>query len=164
MKPNWIERIIFALSLGVIVFVICLYGCIARAQDVVRISPPQPPIPALPVVIGSVTNSEGAHDVVLVKKRTNAPPKMDMPPPLPVSVSAPHHYYGIAEFKRTGDGKESENEVFYFGLYPNEEAFRRSHGVGNSRFNRKFKAVFRYPSELPLDLTCIWQRADGPAP
>lgn len=163
MTPRRIEIIIHSPTIALIIGCINIVGCVSRAQDVVRISPPQPPIPALPVVIGIVTNNEGVHDVVL-RKRTNAPPKMDMPPPLPVSVGAPYHYYGIVEFKRTGNGRETENEVFYFGLFPNHEAFLRAHGVGNTKFTRRFTTVFRYPSELPLEATCVWQRSDGAGP
>lgn len=160
MTPRRIERIIISLTVGLIIGCISLIGCIASGQDTARLSPPQPPIPALPIVIGRGTNTEGPFKVLLVREAyTNTPPAA-----LPVSVGAPHHYYGIVEFKRTKDGRETENDVFYFGLYPNEEAFQKSHGVGNTKFNRKFKAVFRYPSELPMEATCVWQRSDGAGP
>lgn len=145
LTPLRIEQIVWTITL-IIVF---LVGCFARGQDVARLSPPQPPIPAL------------------VKKRTNAPPvppKMDMMPPLPVSGNAPYYYYGVLEFKRTVYGKETENELYYLGWHPNHEAFLKSHGVGNPRFTRRFRAVIRSTSELPNEPVCIWQRADGAGP
>lgn len=117
-----------------------------------------PPMPSR--VIAVVTNGEEVIEV-RVKKAT---PKVDMPEALSVSEDAPMHYYGIVEFKRTKIGRDTENELFYFGLYPNQEAFHRAHGVGNPKFNRRFKAIIRLTSELPNEPTCIWQRADSFGP
>lgn len=122
-----------------------------------RIGTPMPPIPPLPSV-AIITNGAKAFEVRVVELPA---PKVDMPPALPVSSNAPHHYYGVIEFRGTKVGPEVENEVFHFGLYPDDETFRRSHGVGNAKFTRKYRAVIKYPSELPLDILCIWQRRDG---
>lgn len=130
-----------------------------------RIGPPMPPVPALPPlpVVTHITNGSRVFRVA-VGEVGETVPKADMPAALPVSENAPHHYYGIVEFKTTKSGVQTENEVFYFGLYPDEASFQKAHGVGNTRFNRRFKAVFRYPSELPLEATCVWQRRDGFGP
>lgn len=120
-------------------------------------------MPPVPVSVTRITN--GAEVLkVEVTKETLLVPKVDMPSALPVSSNAPHHYYGIVGFGGTKIGPETENEVFHLGLYPDDETFRRSHGVGNPKFTRKYKAVFKYPSELPLGILCIWQRRDEFAP
>lgn len=126
-----------------------------------RTGPAMPPVPPLPTVT-HITNGAKVFRVVIAE--ANVVPKVDMPAPLPVSEDAPHHYYGIVEFKSTKDGIEPSNEVVHFGLYLNDAAFTRSLNVGNPKFNRKYKAVIKYPSELPLDALCIWQRRDGPTP
>lgn len=124
-----------------------------------RIGHPMPPVPALSHVrvIAVVTNGEEVIEV-RVKKVV---PKADMPEALPVSSNAPHHYYGVAELKPTKTGVETENELFYFGLYPDEASFHKAHGVGNPKFNRRFRAVIRVTSELPNEPACVWQRRDG---
>lgn len=166
LTPSRVELIIHSLTIGWIIGCINLVGCISHGQDTARLSPPQPPIPALPVITLE-TNNGKVFSVIRVERKPSTNhqvAKMDMPPAIPVSAGAPHHYYGIVEFKRTGQGRETENEVFYFGLFPNHEAFLRAHGVGNTRFTKRFTTVFRYPSELPLEATCVWQRSDGAGP
>lgn len=133
--------------------------CVLLAQP--RVGPPQPSVPPVPTVV-RITN--GAKVLRVVVAEETVVPKADMPEALPVSSNAPHHYYGIAEFKRTKAGVETENEVFYFGLYPDEASFHRAHGAGNPRFNRRFMAVIRVTSELPNEPVCVWQRRDGFAP
>lgn len=177
MPPHWIERIILGLALGVgVALGGCLYGCNAHAQEIARISPAQPPIPSLllpPVTTMRFTSNGEIYRVTVITVKEAKPStnptasevqKMDMPVALPVSVDAPHHYYGIVEFKRTKDGRETENELVYLGLHSSLEACQKSHGVGNPWFTVRFKAVFRYPSQLHLDATCVWQRSDGAGP
>lgn len=162
-RITWFGKLLVALSLGIIIGIVCLYGCVvACGQPQPRISPPSPPIPALPTV-AHITNGAKVFKVT-VAEATLPVPKADMPAALSVSEDAPHHYYGIVEFKPTKMGIETENEVFYFGLYPDVGSFHRAHGVGSPKFNRKFKAVFKYPSELTLDAACVWQRREGFSP
>lgn len=119
-----------------------------------------PPVPSLPVrVIAVVTNGEEVIEV-----RVKKVPKADMPPALTVSLDAPHFYYGVAEFRRTKAGLEAENEVFSFGKFNSDELFMQSQSVGNPVFDRRYKAVLKSASQLPLDIECIWQRRDGFAP
>lgn len=142
-------------------FLCCLIGAATLAQQ-----PPVPPLPSPPSARVSVTRVTNGAEVLKIEvtKETILVPKMDMPEALPVSADAPMHYYGIVEFKRTKAGRETENELFYFGLYPNREAFHRAHGVGNTKFTRRFKAVIRVTSELPNEPSCVWQRADSFSP
>lgn len=135
---------------------VCL-ACISLAIAQPRIGPPQPPVPSLPTVV-HITNGAKVFKVEVVERPV---PKADMPEALPVSSDAPHHYYGVAEFKPTKTGVETENELFYFGLYPDEASFHKAHGVGNPKFNRRFRAVIRVTSELPNEPACVWQRRDG---
>lgn len=119
-----------------------------------------PPVPALSTVV-HITNGAKVFKVEVVERPMQ---KMDMPEALPVSPGAPHHYYGVAEFRPTKTGVETENEVLYLGLYPDEASFHKAHGVGNDKFNRRFKAVIRVTSEIPNEPVCVWQRRDGFAP
>lgn len=148
------------LGAGIALAACLVWLSLAIAQP--RIGPPMPPVPPLPSV-AHITNGAKVFRVT-VAETTGAAPKADMPAALPVSENAPHHYYGIAEFKATKAGMEAENELFYFGWYSDEDSFRKAHGVGNPKFSRKFRAVIRVTSEMPNEPVCVWQRRDGFAP
>lgn len=134
----------------------CLIGAATLAQQ-----PPVPPLPSAPVSITRFTNGS---KVIELRVSDQPVPKVDMPQALPVSESAPHFYYGVAEFRRTKKGLETENEVFSFGKFNNDELFMQSQSVGNPVFDRRYKAVFKSASQLPSNIECIWQRRDGFAP
>lgn len=186
------ERLIRYLSLGlaiVLLITACIWGCAAKAlAQAGRVA--QPMIPPLPPVVqlacpvcadtniistlqtNAITADAVDRSVFYIcanhhewQRRELRLNRRDMPAALPVSPeNAPHFYYGVAEFKRTKEGLEAENDVFSFGRFDNDEMFMRSQTVGNPTFNRKYRAVFKYPSQLHLDAACIWQRREGSSP